>query len=179
MDPGVHHLQREAKRVKATELKALLEEFYRDKLALKLRRAAAARLISSYEVNNTYQYVINRDEVQLGWLRNAIAEIAGELGDSRVSEPVLQPPSIKGAEGERSILTEDRDLSRQFVERWRDRVESVTNNRHRGMLRVILGETREQERFFDLALAGRQDLLGRRTGGLSTGGGVLPTRWME
>jgi hypothetical protein len=165
--------------VKATELKALLEAFYREKLALKLRRAAAARLISSYEVNNTYQYVINRDEVQLAWLRNAIAEIAGELGDSQVTEPQLQPPSVKGTEGERSVIAEDRDLSRQFIDRWSDRVESVTNNRQRGMLRVILGETREQERFFNLALAGRQDLLGRRPDGMGTGGGVLPTRWME
>ena len=165
--------------MKATDLKVLLEEFYRDKLALKLRRAAAARLISSYEVNNTYQYVINRDEVQLGWLRNAIAEIAGELGDATVREPQLQPPSIKGTEGERPVLTEDRDLTRQFIERWRNRVESVTNNRHRGMLRVILGESLEQERFFNLALAGREDLLGRRPDGVGTGGGVLPTRWME
>lgn len=175
----MHYLQRETKRVKAIELKVLLEEFYRDKLALKLRRVAAARLIASYEINNTYQYVINRDEVQLSWLRNAIAEIAGELGDSRVTEPVLQPPTLKGAEGERAIITDDRDLSRQFVERWRVRVDAVTNDRQRGMLRVILGETREQERFFDLALAGRADLLGRRTGGLSTGGGVMPTRWVE
>jgi hypothetical protein len=165
--------------VKATDLKALLEEFYRDKLALKLRRVAAARLIAAYEVNNTYQYVINRDEVQLGWLRNAIAEIAGELGDSRVTEPQLEPPSVKGTEGERRVITADRDLTRQFVERWRDRVEPVTNNRHRGMLRVILGETREQERFFNLALAGRDDLLGRRPDGVGTGGGVLPSRWME
>lgn len=178
MDQGVHHLQREAKRVKAIDLKALLEEFYRDKLALKLRRAAAARLISSYEVNNTYQYIINRDEVQLAWLRNAIAEIAGELGDSSVAEPRLQAP-VKGREGERAVIMEDRDLTRQFVERWRDRVESVTNNRHHGMLRVILGETREQERFFNLALAGRGDLLGRRPDGMGTGGGVLPTRWVE
>ena len=165
--------------MKATELKALLEEFYRDKLALKLRRIAAARLISSYEVNNTYQYIINRDEVQLGWLRNAIAEIAGELGDSRVTEPQLRAASVKGAAGERPVITEDRDLTKQFVVRWRERVESVTNNRHRGMLRVIIGESREQERFFDLALAGRGDLLGRRPDGMGTGGGVLSTRWME
>ncbi len=31
------------------------------------------------------------------------------------------------------------------------------------MLNVILGETLEQKRFFEQALAGRHDLLGRRT----------------
>ena len=46
------------------------------------------------------------------------------------------------------------------------------------MLNVILGETLEHKRFFDLALAGRDDLLGRRADGMGTGGGVLDRRWM-
>jgi hypothetical protein len=48
------------------------------------------------------------------------------------------------------------------------------------MLRVILGETREQQRFFEQARAGRTDLLGRR--GEAAGpalGEVLPARWIE
>jgi hypothetical protein len=48
------------------------------------------------------------------------------------------------------------------------------------MLRVILGETLEQKRFFEQALAGRHDLLGRR--GAQVGpshGEVLPSRWIE
>jgi hypothetical protein len=64
------------------------------------------------------------------------------------------------------------------VERWRDRVESLPNARHRSMLRVILGETLEQQRFFDQALAGRDDLLGRRADGAGTGDGVMATRWV-
>ena len=56
----------------------------------------------------------------------------------------------------------------------------MTNVRHRGMLRVILGETIEQERTFEQALAGRTDLLGRRTDGVGKlVGEVLPTRWVE
>jgi hypothetical protein len=46
------------------------------------------------------------------------------------------------------------------------------------MLHVILGEVAEHKRFFDLALAGRTDLLGRRADGAGTGGGVLATRWV-
>jgi hypothetical protein len=65
------------------------------------------------------------------------------------------------------------------VDRWRGRVESVTNARHRGMLRVILGETLEQKRFFDQALSGRHDLLGRRADGAGTGHGVMADRWVE
>jgi hypothetical protein len=47
------------------------------------------------------------------------------------------------------------------------------------MLRLMMGEMREQQRFFELALAGRTDLLGRRADGAGTGGGVLPIRWIE
>ena len=56
----------------------------------------------------------------------------------------------------------------------------MTNARHRGMLRVILGETLEQKRFFEQALAGRTDLLGRRGQSLGPSHGeVLPARWIE
>ena len=52
--------------------------------------------------------------------------------------------------------------------------------RHRAMLNVILGETREQQRFFEQALAGRTDLLGRRSSVAGPAHGeVLPARWIE
>ncbi len=160
----------------SAELKALLEEFYRDKLALRNRHVAAARLISSYEFNNTYQYVINRDDLQLSWLRTVLTELSGSLAE--LPEPEVRATG-KGLEAEQEILGDDRDAAQQFVERWRPRVEAIAHARHRGMLRVILGETMEQKRFFDQALAGREDLLGRRPDGVGTGGGVLPTRWVE
>ena len=48
------------------------------------------------------------------------------------------------------------------------------------LYRIILGEVREQQRFFDQALAGRTDLLGRRAGVDGEAiGEVLPTRWIE
>ena len=160
----------------SAELKGLLEEFYRDKLATRNRHVAAARLIGSYEFNNTYQYVINRDDLQLSWLRTALAELSGSLPE--LAEPEVRT-AASGRDAEREIITEDRDAAQQFVDRWRPRVEEITHARHRGMLRVILGETMEQKRFFEQALAGREDLLGRRPDGVGTGGGVLPSRWIE
>ena len=62
---------------------------------------------------------------------------------------------------------------------WRDRVEHMDHARLRTLLRVVLGETLEQKRFFDQALAGRTDLLGRRADGAGTKGDVLPTRWVN
>jgi hypothetical protein len=162
--------------VTSLELKALLEEFYRDKLAIRNRHAAVARLIGDYETNNTYQYIVNRDDLQLTWLRDAVRELSGELAE--VPEPEVRRQG-KGPDAERGIITEDRDGAQQFVDRWRERVDRIEHARHRGMLRVILGEALEQKRFFEMALAGRDDLLGRRMDGAGTGGGVLPTRWVE
>jgi hypothetical protein len=56
----------------------------------------------------------------------------------------------------------------------------MTNARHGKMLKLILGEVLEQKRFFDQALAGRTDLLGRRGAQVGRSHGVvLPSRWIE
>lgn len=162
--------------MKATELLDLLREFYRDKLAMRQRHVAAARLVSHYDFNNTYQYIINREDTQLNWLRDAIADMGGELVDQ--PEPPLQA-SGKGDAIVASLVTPDRDAARSFVEKWLPRIEAMPNARHRTMLRLTLGETTEHQRFFEQILAGRTDLLGRRADGAGTGGGVLGTRWIE
>jgi hypothetical protein len=162
--------------VKATELLDLLTEFYGDKLSMRQRHVAAARFVGDYDFNNTYQYVVAREDLQLNWLRDAITDMQGSLPE--VPEPTLTPPG-KGAEAQASVIGQDRDAARTFVERWRPRVDTLTHARHRAMLRVILGETVEHQRFFEQALAGRSDLLGRRADGAGTTGTVLPTRWVE
>jgi hypothetical protein len=83
------------------------------------------------------------------------------------------------AQSQARALESDRDGARAFVDTWRPRIESVPNARHRSLLRVIIGETIEHQRFFEQALAGRKDLLGRRADGAGTGGGVLGKRWVE
>ena len=160
--------------MKATELLDFLTAFYGDKLTLRNRHVAAAQLVPDYNVNNTYQYIINRDDMHVRWLQDAITDAAGTPEDQGV--PTLE--GGKGKDAERKVITADRDAAQKFVERWRERVETLPNARHRSMLRVILGETLEQVRFFEQALAGREDLLGRRADGAGTGDGVLPTRWV-
>jgi hypothetical protein len=162
--------------VKPADVLEVLREFYRDKASIRQRHAAGARFVTNYDFNNTYQYVIAREDAQLRWLLDAIADLGGTVDD--LPEPSLSP-SGKEDEAQRAILREDSSGAQAFVDRWRDRVENVTNARNRNMLRVILGETMEHKRFFDQALAGREDLLGRRADGAGTGGGVMPTRWVE
>ena len=63
--------------MKPTELLTVLRECHREKLALRQRHVAVARHVTDYEFNNTYQYIINREDVHLSWLEAAIAELGG------------------------------------------------------------------------------------------------------
>ncbi|MEO6236394.1 MAG: hypothetical protein ABIQ52_05300 [Vicinamibacterales bacterium] len=166
--------------MKSGELLQLLREFYRDKSTLRQRHVAAARLVVDYDFNNAYQYVINREDVHLTWVHDAITDHGGTPEEA--PEPQLEAAGKgkgKQAEAQTSVMTVDRDQAQAFVDRWRDRVEHLNHARLRTLLRVILGETLEQKRFFEQALAGRTDLLGRRADGAGTTGVVLPTRWVN
>jgi len=155
-----------------TETVPLLLEFYRDKLEAVVRHIAGARLVPSYDANNTYQYIVNREETQLAWLRSAIMDLGGPV-------PPDIPESTRSGNAN-SVFDEDASAARAFLDKWQPRVEVLKHARHKGMLQVILGETIEQQRFFEQARAGQTDLLGVRTekaGKLV--GAVLPTRWLE
>jgi hypothetical protein len=176
VDARLHHVQGKAEHVK--DLLPLLEEFHRDKLAELLRHQAGARLVGQYDVNNTYQYIINREETQLSWVATAITELGGRAPDDG-TEPD-RTGSGRGKAASQTVLEEDSRAAQAFADKWRPRVDAMTNARHRGMLRVILGETLEQKRFFDQALAGDLDLLGRRTPDVGPRvGSVISTRWIE
>jgi hypothetical protein len=163
--------------VKPSELALLLQEIYRDKLGLKQRHEAGAKAIVDYDFNNTYQYIIAREEVHLGWVREALGRLDA-LVPSAGSESAA-PAGRDAARLQRDTLEDDSRRMQSFVEKWRDRIDGITNARHRGLLRVVIGEALEHKRFFDQALAGRSDLLGRRADGAGTTGEVLPTRWIE
>ena len=154
---------------------ALLQEFHRDKSALRHQHVAAARWVGDYEFNNTYQYVIAREDMHVRWIVDAIVDLGGQPEDGPQGRA---EPRSKGKDAQREVLAADRDSAQQFLDKWRGRVDGLPNARHRVMLNVILGETAEHKRFFDMALAGRTDLLGRRADGAGTGGTVLPTRWV-
>ena len=160
-----------------TDLLPLLQEFYREKLTMMLQHQAGARLIGQYDANNTYQYIINREQTQLTWVATAIAQLGGAVTDA--GEPVRAAKGKPAAAAD-AIFDEDGDDAQRFVDRWRPRIDEMNNARHAKMLRVILGETLEQKRFFEQARAGRHDLLGRRAAQLGPSHGeVLPSRWIE
>ena len=141
-----------------------------------LRHQAGARLVGQYDFNNTYQYIVNRDETQLSWVATAIDELGGTISD----QP--EPDRGRSAEGRGAAASSRRTRGT----RRRSSIAggpASTRCRTPGtrkMLRLILGEVLEQKRFFDQALAGRTDLLGRRGASLGPSHGeVLPSRWIE
>jgi hypothetical protein len=170
--------------VKASELLDFLRDFHRDKLAMLRRHEVSARHVSGYDFNNTYQYVIAREDMHVSWVRDAILDVSGQTNEAAAgqaedgAEPVVTV-SGKGAAAQAALMAQDRDAAQAFVDKWRPRVATLNHARHQTMLNVIVGETLEHKRFFEQAAAGRTDLLGSRPEGQGTGGGVLPVRWIE
>ena len=161
-----------------TDVIALLQEFAREKLAALLRHQSSARFVSQYDVNNTYQYIINREETQLAWVAKAIEELGAAVPPDAAA--VERAPAGNAAAAARAVLEEDARDAQAFVDRWRPRIDAMPNVRHAKMLRVVLGEVLEAKRFFEQALAGRTDLLGRRGETLGPShGDVLASRWIE
>jgi hypothetical protein len=163
--------------VTPSELQGLLREFYLERLALLMRHEAAARHVTDYDVNNAYQYIISREETHISWLQHALVL----LGEPLPPDPSLPTVSAlsKDKDAAFKLYAEDAHGNQQFVDKWRDRIEHVTNARHKGMLRVILGEMLEHERLFEQASEGRTDIIGTAMAIHVRRGKVMPTRWVE
>ena len=164
------------------ELQQCLTEFAADRVALLQRHEAGARVVSNYDFNNTYQYVISREETHLTWLQDALGERGAPLPppSKTLAVPAVEKSGKKiGPASFRNILEDDMTHLGAFVDLWRPRIAAVTHARHRTMLNVVIDESLEHQRFFEQAAAGFEDLLGKRTGGVPRQGAVLSTRWME
>jgi hypothetical protein len=177
VDAGVYHLQREAEGVTSSELQQLLREFYLERLALLMRHEASARHVTDYDVNNAYQYIISREETHISWLQHALVQLGEPLPPDPPSPTVSALSKEKDAAFR--LYEEDAHGNQHFVNTWRDRIEQVTNARHKGMLNVILGEMLEHERLFEQASEGRTDIIGKPMAIHERRGKVMPTRWVE
>lgn len=160
-----------------SELQTLIREFYLERLTLLMQHESAARYISDYDVNNAYQYIIAREETHVSWLQHALLDIGAPL-PAEPSRPDIKP-TRKGKDAIFELSGADASANQRFVDKWRDRVEEVTHARHRGMLRVVLGEMLEHARLFQQASEGRTDIIGTSLAIHTRRGEVLGTRWVE
>lgn len=161
--------------MKPTELIALLQDCYRDRLALAERHRVVAVHVPGYDANNTYQYVINREETHLEWIADALADLGA---------PLPEPPPGPSLTVERrkdawkALVEEDGRRGRAFLAAWHPKVELLTHARNKTMLRLMLGEVQEQTRLIEQVASGEPDVLGRDGAGAGTRGVVAGTRWL-
>ena len=134
------------------ELQQLLREFYLERLALLMQHEAVGAHVTDYDVNNAYQYIINREETHISWLQHALLD----LGAPMPPRPGASPTSA-GAQGEDAAprMRKTRAPTSSSWTSGGDASKPSRNARHQGMLRVILGEMLEHERLFEQAAAGR------------------------
>jgi hypothetical protein len=163
--------------VTPTELQTLIRDFYLERLTLLMQHEASAEHVSDYDVNNAYQNIISREETHVSWLQHALLDLGLTLPPDPARPTVT--PKRKGQPAVLEVSGVDGRDNHRFVDKWRERVELVTNARHRGMLRVILGEMLEHARLFEQAAEGRTDIIGTALPIHTRRGTVLGTRWVE
>jgi hypothetical protein len=162
--------------VSTQELAHLIRDFYLERTALLMRHEDVATRIQDYDINNAYQNIIGREQTHLSWLQHALLDLGAE---SPADPARLDVSAGKGADAWQALAGEDAQSAARFVEKWRAKVEDVSNARHKGMLKVILGEMLEHKRLFDQAAAGRRDLIGTSLAINDHSGVVMGARWVE
>jgi hypothetical protein len=160
--------------VSEQNLAELIRDFYLERVTQLMRHEDVAKLVTDYDINNAYQYIIAREETHLSWLQHALLDLGAKL----VSDPARGPVLSAKGDAWKAMAGDDARGNKQFVEQWRPRVETVSNARHKGMLKVILGENLEHARLFDQAAAGRKDLIGTSLAINDHPGDVMPVRFV-
>lgn len=170
----MHHLQGKAKGVSTTShLADLIRDFLIERTSLLMRHEDVARQVPDYDINNAYQYVIAREQTHLSWLQHALLDLGAPLP---ADPPRMDVPVGKG-DAWLSLAADDARANAQFVEKWRARVDEVSHARHKGMLKIVLGEMLEHKRLFDQAAAGNKDLIGKSLAINDHSGVVMGARW--
>lgn len=158
----------------AQTLAELIRDCYLERVSLLMQHENVAQVTTDYDANNAYQYIIAREETHLSWLQHALLD----LGAPQPADPARPAAvSIKG-DGWKSLAGQDSRANTQFVEKWRPRLETITNARHKGMLGVILGETLEHARLFEQCAAGRKDVIGKSLDINDHSGDVMSVRFV-
>ena len=151
----------------------LIREFYLERVSHLMRHEDVAQLVTDYDINNAYQYIIAREQTHLSWLQHALLD----LGATLVNDPPRGAVLTAKGDAWKSLAGEDARANTQFVATWRPKVDVVSNARQKGMLKVILGENLEHARLFDQAAAGRKDLIGTSLAINDHTGDVMANRW--
>ena len=156
-----------------SDLADLIRQFLLERTSLLMRHEDVAQQVPDYDINNAYQYIIAREQTHLSWLQHALLDLGAPLP----ADPARQGVAASKGDAWKALAADDAHANAQFVETWRPTVEAVSHARHKGMLKVVLGEMLEHKRLFDQAAAGRQDLIGSSLAINDHSGVVMADRW--
>ena len=158
----------------AQTLPELIRDMYLERVSLLMRHEDVAQVVTDYDINNAYQYMIAREQTHLSWLQHALLDLGAPL----VNDPPRGPAVSAKGDSWKSLAADDARANAQFVEKWRPKVETLSNARQKGMLKVILGEMLEHKRLFDQAAAGNKELIGKSLEINDHSGAVMPVRFV-
>ncbi len=156
-----------------SHLADLIRDFLIERTGLLMRHEDVAQQVPDYDINNAYQYIIAREQTHLSWLQHALLD----LGAALPADPARQTVAAGKGDAWKTLASEDARANAQFVDAWRAKVDEVSNARHKGMLKVVLGEMLEHKRLFDQAAEGRKDLIGSSLAINDHSGVVMGARW--
>jgi len=159
--------------VSAQTLAELIRDMYLERVSLLMRHEDVAQVVTDYDINNAYQYMIAREQTHLSWLQHALLDLGAPL----VNDPPRGAAVSARGDSWKSLAADDALANAQFVEKWRPKIETITNARHKGMLQVILGEMLEHKRLFDQAASGNKNLIGKSLEINDHSGAVMADRW--
>ncbi len=151
----------------------LIRDFLIERTSLLMRHEDVAQQVPDYDINNAYQYIVAREETHLSWLQHALLD----LGAALPADPARQTVAVGKGDAWKTLASEDARANARFVDKWRAQVDEISNARHKGMLKVVLGEMLEHKRLFDQAAEGRKDLIGSSLAINDHSGVVMGARW--
>ena len=64
-----------------------------------MRHEDVAQLVTDYDINNAYQYIIAREETHVSWLQHALLDLGAPLAGRSAARPALsaQGRCVEGA----------------------------------------------------------------------------------
>ena len=60
-------------------LAELIRDIYLERVSLLMRHEDVAQVITDYDINNAYQYIIAREQTHLSWLQHALLDLGATL----------------------------------------------------------------------------------------------------
>ena len=70
---------------------------YLERVSLLMRHEDVAQVITDYDINNAYQYIIAREETHLSWLQHGLLDLGATLVGDPHADRCCPPRAMRGS----------------------------------------------------------------------------------